>query len=136
MGVDTSTAERSVLTELLRDVGRERRSAELASRALGLCKRQWCVHLLYALGAGPHRFNALGRAFPGLSGKVLTETLHALERDRLVARGADGAYHLTTLGRSMLEPLDQLAVWTARHEHELGCARERPSTCESATRLE
>ena len=94
-------------------------SAELATKALALCKRQWCVHLLYALAEGPRRFNELGRAFIGLSGKVMTETLHSLEHDRLIRRDPAGAYELTPLGRSLLEPLAQLADWAARHRDEL-----------------
>jgi DNA-binding HxlR family transcriptional regulator len=54
------------------------------------------------------RFNALQRAIPGLSHKMLTTTLRGLERDGLVTRTAFATipprvdYELTEQGRSLL----------------------------------
>jgi DNA-binding HxlR family transcriptional regulator len=44
------------------------------------------VHLLSALARGVHRHGKLLECLPGVSKKVMTETLRALERDGLVAR--------------------------------------------------
>jgi len=66
---------------------------------------------------GTMRFNALQRAIPGISHKMLTTTLQGLERDGLVTRTAFATiplrvdYQLTQPGRSLHEPLLTLAFW-------------------------
>src|SRR5690554_1274063 len=46
---------------------------------------KWTIMIVGALSTnGPMRFNALQRAIPGLSHKMLTTTLRGLERDGLV----------------------------------------------------
>ena len=49
---------------------------------------KWTIMIVGALSRGPMRFNALQRAIPGLSHKMLTVTLRGLERDGLVKRTA------------------------------------------------
>lgn len=79
---------------------------------------KWTIMIVGALATqGTMRFNALQRAIPGLSHKMLTTTLRGLERDGLVMRTAFATipprvdYQLTEQGRSLHEPLLTLASW-------------------------
>jgi DNA-binding HxlR family transcriptional regulator len=47
---------------------------------------KWGILALAALSEGAYRFNALRRKVDGVSEKMLSQTLHALERDGLVHR--------------------------------------------------
>lgn len=64
----------------------------------------WGLLALLALGEGDHRFNALRRRVSGVSERMLSRTLQALERDGLVLRTVLSAippsveYSLTPLG--------------------------------------
>lgn len=67
---------------------------------------RWGALALGALGSsGPLRFNELGRRVDGVSQKMLSQTLHALERDGFVHREVVASipphvqYSLTPLGR-------------------------------------
>nr|WP_244857995.1 helix-turn-helix domain-containing protein [Agromyces archimandritae] len=83
------------------------------------------------LGDGPARFTELQRRIDGISHRMLTQTLRALERDGLVRRTAYPEipprveYALTPLGRSLLEPTLALVRWAAEHHPELTTARDR-----------
>jgi len=75
------------------------------------------------------RFNALMRAIPGVSHRMLTLTLRGLERDGLVSRTAYATvpprvdYALTELGRSLTKPLAHLAEWAAARRTDIEAAR-------------
>ncbi|MFF3870624.1 winged helix-turn-helix transcriptional regulator [Streptomyces sp. NPDC001978] len=68
---------------------------------------RWGALTLGALYEGPRRFNELRRRVDGVSEKMLSQTLHALERDGLVHREAQPTnpprvdYELTPLGREV-----------------------------------
>jgi DNA-binding HxlR family transcriptional regulator len=70
-----------------------------------------------AEGGGEVRFSELRRRAPGISQKMLAQTLRALERDGLVARRVEATvpprvhYSLTALGRSLDEPLAAIREW-------------------------
>jgi DNA-binding HxlR family transcriptional regulator len=78
---------------------------------------KWSLLALVLLGAGPHRFNELHRRIEGVSQRMLTRTLRALESDGLVRRTVHPTvppsveYALTTSGRDLLGPLSQVANW-------------------------
>ena len=84
-----------------------------------------------ALSHGPMRFNALQRAIPGLSHKMLTVTLRGLERDGLVKRTAFATitprvdYELTPSGHSLHEPLLTLASWAQAQRAGIEAAQQR-----------
>lgn len=97
-------------------------------RVLELFSAKWTSHVLHAMHAlfgGTCRPGALQRALPGLSKKMLTQTLRELERDGLVAREVHGAvpprvdYSLTPLGRTMVGAIELLYGWARDHEAEL-----------------
>ncbi|MEU2377925.1 winged helix-turn-helix transcriptional regulator [Streptomyces misionensis] len=68
---------------------------------------RWGALTLGALHEGSLRFNELRRRIDGVSEKMLSQTLHALERDGLVHREAQPTnpprvdYELTPLGREI-----------------------------------
>ncbi|MBC2903022.1 winged helix-turn-helix transcriptional regulator [Streptomyces cupreus] len=68
---------------------------------------RWGALTLGALHEGPLRFNELRRRVDGVSEKMLSQTLHALERDGLVHREAQPTnpprvdYELTPLGQEV-----------------------------------
>ncbi|MER5937339.1 helix-turn-helix domain-containing protein [Streptomyces sp. NPDC001928] len=72
---------------------------------------RWGGLTLGALYEGSLRFNELRRRIDGVSEKMLSQTLHALERDGLVNRDAQPTnpprvdYELTPLGRGVAERL-------------------------------
>ncbi|MBW5484806.1 winged helix-turn-helix transcriptional regulator [Streptomyces bambusae] len=72
---------------------------------------RWGGLTLGALHEGPRRFNELRRRVDGVSEKMLSQTLHALERDGLVHREAQATnpprvdYELTPMGHQVAERL-------------------------------
>lgn len=78
---------------------------------------KWTIMVVGVLSRGPMRFNALQRAIPGVSHRMLTMTLRGLERDGLVKRTSFPTipprvdYELTERGTSLQEPLKTLASW-------------------------
>lgn len=82
---------------------------------------RWSVLTLTALGDGRARFGALRKRVDGISPKMLTTTLRALEADGLVARlpVAGGLrqvdYELTALGRSAVPAVQALVAWARAH---------------------
>ncbi|MBP2702270.1 helix-turn-helix transcriptional regulator [Microbispora sp. RL4-1S] len=90
-------------------------------QALERFAAKWRVLLLYALLAGPQRHAELRRRLPGITQKVLTETLRGMEADGMVERRVvkdspprHVEYALTDLGRTLREPLAAICAWAAR----------------------
>lgn len=90
---------------------------------------KWTVMVVGHLSAGPIRFNALMRAIPGVSHRMLTLTLRGLQRDGLVRRTAFATvpprvdYELTDLGLSLTKPLAELAAWARAKRPQIETAR-------------
>lgn len=90
---------------------------------------KWSTLLVITLADGPRRFSALRRAVPDISQRMLTQTLRDLERDGLITRQVYPTkppsvdYRLSTLGRSLLEPLATLIAWAERHHTDIRRAR-------------
>jgi len=90
---------------------------------------KWTVMVVGHLADGPLRFNALMRAIPGVSHRMLTLTLRGLERDGLVLRTVHATmpprvdYELTALGHSLTQPLKLLAGWAGDKRLEIEQAR-------------
>jgi DNA-binding HxlR family transcriptional regulator len=93
--------------------------ADCATRqALERLAAKWRVLLVYALLAGPQRHAELRRRLPGITQKVLTETLRGMEADGLVSRQVRKAtapqhveYALTPLGQTLEAPLAAICAW-------------------------
>ena len=101
------------------------------SEVLARVGDKWSVLVVTRLGGGPLRFNELRRSIGGISQRMLTLTLRALERDGLVARTVQPTnpprvdYALTRLGRSLLEPVSELGSWARKNRPAIAQARER-----------
>ena len=86
-------------------------------RILDHVAAKWTVLVLLELDVGPRRFNALGRALPDISKRMLTQTLRDLQRDGLISREVFDTkppsveYALTPLGASLMGPLFGLVHW-------------------------
>src|SRR5690242_2904309 len=92
---------------------------------------RWGALTLGALHEGTLRFNELRRRVDGVSEKMLSQTLHALERDGLVLREAQPTnpprvdYELTPLGREVAERLLGLVHLVEGRMDDVLAARER-----------
>ncbi|MCH5674384.1 winged helix-turn-helix transcriptional regulator [Streptomyces gilvus] len=92
---------------------------------------RWGSLTLGALYEGSLRFNELRRRVDGVSEKMLSQTLHALERDGLVHREAQPTnpprvdYELTPLGRQVAERLLDLIRLVEGRMDDVLTARER-----------
>lgn len=90
---------------------------------------KWTVLVVEMLTHGPLRFNALQRAVPGISHRMLTLTLRGLERDGLVQRTAYPTipprvdYALTEAGHSLKAPLQTLVAWARSRQEGIEAAQ-------------
>ncbi|MFF7246527.1 winged helix-turn-helix transcriptional regulator [Embleya sp. NPDC008237] len=90
---------------------------------------KWTVLIVDALRDGTMRYTDLSRRIEGVSQKMLTQTLRALEADGFVSRTVTPTipprvdYELTELGRSLGEPIRALREWTETHINEIERAR-------------
>lgn len=77
--------------------------------------------ILYVLSFGPLRTGKLQKSMPGVSKKMLTQTLRELERDGLIERKVFQVvppmveYALSELGERFTEPLYALYEWAEAH---------------------
>jgi DNA-binding HxlR family transcriptional regulator len=104
---------------------------EQSRAARDLLASKWKVDVLYLLARGIHRYSRLHVHLMGVSKKVLTDSLRALERDGFVERNvyaevpARVEYSLTALGWSATELLIALAEWADDHLVDVEDARRR-----------
>lgn len=97
-------------------------------RVLELFASKWTTMILHVLEAqhgGTARAGVLQRSLPGISKKMLTQTLREMEASGLVARRVHGTvppavdYTLTPLGRRFVEPLELLYGWARQNADAL-----------------
>jgi len=100
--------------------------ANCPSRALlDLIADKWSALVIVKLSDGAVRYGRLHREIGGISHKMLSQTLHNLERRSLVKRAVHDTvppqveYRLTEQGRSLLVPLAGLIEWAETHVNEL-----------------
>lgn len=102
---------------------------------------KWKVQLVFLMARGVHRHSRLLECLPGVSKKVMTDSLRALERCGVVERRIFAEmplrveYSLTQLGWSLTEPLVALADWGASHTGDVEEARENYSRATESDRL-
>ena len=104
---------------------------ERADQTLHVLQGKWKVHLLVFMARGVHRHGRLLACMPGVSKKVMTDTLRTLEHDGLVARRIFAEvpvrveYSLTPLGWTLTGPLVSLSEWAEAHSREVADARSK-----------
>ncbi|WP_333770475.1 winged helix-turn-helix transcriptional regulator [Streptomyces sp. IBSBF 2435] len=82
---------------------------------------KWTGMVVLCLDQGPRRFTELRVPLRGITPKVLTQTLRAMERDGLVTRTAYDEnpprveYALTPLGRSLFPLIAAARTWSREH---------------------
>ncbi len=92
----------------------------LYARALDVLGRRWTGLILRVLLTGPHRFNAILSAVPGLSDPLLTQRLRELEAEGLVVRRVlPGSpvrveYELTEAGRALEHVVREISAWASQ----------------------
>jgi DNA-binding HxlR family transcriptional regulator len=95
---------------------------------------KWSIFLILSLAkllGGRARFSELERTIPGISQRMLTLTLRNLERDGLITREVFPEvpprveYEITSLGRSLLGPMQDLVGWVATNWERVKKARSR-----------
>ncbi|WP_347302970.1 helix-turn-helix domain-containing protein [Croceibacterium sp. TMG7-5b_MA50] len=106
-------------------------------RVLELFATKWTsmvLHTLHARHAGAARTGALHRSLPGISKKMLTQTLRDMERSGLLKRHVHSTmppaveYRLTRLGRRFVEPVELLYGWGRANADALDLLAPRPSS--------
>lgn len=92
---------------------------------------KWTLIIIGLLEDQELRFTQLLAAIPGISRRMLTRTLRALERDGLVERSVYAeipprvVYRSTELGRSLGTPVVALARWVDAHKDDIAERRAR-----------
>ncbi|MEU3934446.1 helix-turn-helix domain-containing protein [Streptomyces sp. NPDC029044] len=87
------------------------------ARFLTLLNGPWATLIVRELLRGPHRFNQLREALPGISPHTLTSRLRQFERHGIVTRTTYAEipprveYALTPLGEGLLEVLEAMGTW-------------------------
>jgi DNA-binding HxlR family transcriptional regulator len=84
---------------------------------------KWTLLVIGVLGEERKRFTELSEIIPGISRRMLTVTLRALERDGLLTRTVHAEvpprveYELTALGHSLQTVVLTLGDWVSEHQH-------------------
>lgn len=106
-------------------------SCRPVTEVLQLIGDKWTILVVRSLNDGPRRFSEIRRDIPAVSQRMLTLTLRNLERDGLVTREVTPSipprvdYELTKLGKSLLEPISELAQWAVKNSAALDAARAK-----------
>src|SRR5215213_1636383 len=88
---------------------------------LGRLADKWTVLVVGQLAHRTRRFGELRREIMGISPKVLTQTLRALERDGILTRRVYASvppkveYTLTPLGRTLISLVEAISGWAETH---------------------
>ncbi|VWX54224.1 helix-turn-helix domain-containing protein [Novosphingobium sp. 9U] len=106
-------------------------------RVLELFATKWTsmvLHTLHARHDGVARTGMLQRSVPGISKKMLTQTVRDMEASGLLSRHVQSTlppmveYRLTNLGRRFVEPVELLYAWGRDNADALDRLKARPSS--------
>jgi DNA-binding HxlR family transcriptional regulator len=102
----------------------------LVTELIGRVADKWTMLILEELAEkGELRFTQLGKSVPGISQKMLTQTLRHMERDGLVTRTVHPVvppkveYRLTELGLSLGAAFCGVWIWAGDHLAQVEQAR-------------
>ncbi|MDX6805069.1 helix-turn-helix domain-containing protein [Terrihabitans rhizophilus] len=106
-------------------------------RVLELFATKWTsmiLHTLHARHGGAARTGVLQRSLPGISKKMLTQTLREMEASGLITRHVQGTvppaveYRLSALGARFVEPVERLYEWGRLNADALDQLVRRPTS--------
>lgn len=104
----------------------------LVRQSIARIANRWTMEILEALEeSGTMRFSSLARQVPGISQKMLTQTLRDMEREGLVHRTVHPVipphvdYTLTKVGLELAEAFCGVWRWAAKHARAVEKARTR-----------
>ncbi|WP_367348949.1 winged helix-turn-helix transcriptional regulator [Sphingobium yanoikuyae] len=106
-------------------------------RVLSLFATKWTsmvLHTLHARHRGACRTGVLQRSLPGISKKMLTQTLRDMQETGLISRHVQSAippaveYRLTALGMRFVEPVELLYAWGRDNPDALDQLGIRPTS--------
>ena len=104
---------------------KEKLPARPVATTVQLIGSKWKLLILRNLRMRPWRFNELRRDLEGVSQKVLTDSLRAMEDDGIITRTVYPEvpprveYALSPLGESMGPILDAMAKWGEEYKKQL-----------------
>jgi len=90
---------------------------------------KWTTLIIGLLSDDAKRFSELQRSIHGISHKMLTQTLRHLERDGLITRTVYAEvpprveYQLTTLGKTLCEPILAIVRWSETYIDQVSAAQ-------------
>lgn len=97
---------------------------------------KWSLLVIYVMRQGDSiRFNALHRAIPDISQKVLTSTLRSLEADGFITRQVYAEvpprveYSLTDRARSFIPLVESMIAWAQNNMAGILKDRNRKASC-------
>jgi len=104
--------------------------------ALDVIGGKWKVLIMWPLKNGASRFGELKREVPGISEKMLIQSLKEMELDGIVKRQdfkevpPRVEYSLTEFGQSLCDALSPLCEWGTKHMERIeackqACEKER-----------
>ena len=103
----------------------------LVTDVIGRVADKWTMLILEVLSEHEHlRFTQVGKLVPGISQKMLTQTLRQMERDGLVTRTVHPVipprvdYRLTDLGESLGAAFCGVWLWAEANLERIEAARE------------
>jgi DNA-binding HxlR family transcriptional regulator len=106
-------------------------SPELFRSLMSRIGDKWTMLVIGVLGADRQRFTEIADMIPGISRRMLTVTLRALERDGLVTRTVHAEvpprveYQVTELGHSLQSVAVVVGEWVGEHQHVIADNRRR-----------
>ena len=112
------------VTQTLRSLGRPciEHDPDVFRSILDRIGDKWSLAVMGILQDGPMRFTELLRTAPGISRRMLTITLRALERDGVITRTihaevpARVEYEVSELGRSLQALMLTIGMWVADNQ--------------------
>jgi DNA-binding HxlR family transcriptional regulator len=102
---------------MVRDKDETILQSDCSSQVLSIIASRWTVMVMHALQTDTKRYSEITRTIPGITQKVLTDTLRKLERNGIVERivypvvPPKVEYKLTGLGHRLLTTTEMLAMW-------------------------
>lgn len=91
---------------------------------VGIIGSKWKLLILRDVQEGPQRFGELKKSLSGISQKVLTESLRAMEQDGILIRTIYAEvpprveYSLSELGETMRPIIKEMENWGAKYKQQ------------------